>query len=95
MLDKLDNAKKFASPATVILARNTTIKIKDIPKNTTLRGKVVQTEKQTNVEYGMRDDKQIVVPSFGTTGALFARHFDILSRLKRRIYLLSQAFESQ
>jgi hypothetical protein len=45
MLDKLDNAKKFASPATVVLARNTTIKIKDIPKNTTLRGKAIQPEK--------------------------------------------------
>lgn len=43
----------------------------------------------------MKDDKQIVVPSFGTTGALFARHFDILSRLKRRIYLLQQAYENQ
>jgi len=39
MLDKLDNAKKFESPANVVLARNITLKIKDIPKNTTLRGK--------------------------------------------------------
>ena len=39
MLDKLDNAKRFQSPASVILARNVTVKIKDIPKNTTLRGK--------------------------------------------------------
>ena len=95
MLDRLENAKKFESPATVVLARNTTIKIKDIPKNTTLRGKVIQPDRQTNMEYGMKDDKQIVVPSFGTTGALFARHFDILSRLKRRIYLLQQAYENQ
>ncbi len=95
MLDKLENAKKFESPATVVLARNTTIKIKDIPKNTTLRGRVTMPEKQTNVEYGMTDNRQIVVPSFGTVGALFARHLDILSRLKRRIYLLQQAFENQ
>ena len=35
------------------------------------------------------------MPSFGTTGALFARHFDILRNLKRRIVLLKQAFETQ
>ena len=39
MLDRLDNAKKFESPAHVILARGiANIKIKDIPRNTTLRG---------------------------------------------------------
>ena len=42
MLDRLDNAKKFESPANVVLARGIQIKIKDIPKNTTLRGKVVE-----------------------------------------------------
>ena len=35
------------------------------------------------------------MPSFGTTGALFSRHFDILRNLKRRIVLLKQAFETQ
>ena len=45
MLDRLENAKKFESPANVVLARGITIKIKDIPKNTTLKGKVVQQER--------------------------------------------------
>ena len=35
------------------------------------------------------------MPSFGTTGALFARHFDILRNLKRRILLLRQAYQNQ
>ena len=35
------------------------------------------------------------MPSFGTTGALFARHFDILRQLKRRISLLKQSYNSQ
>ena len=35
------------------------------------------------------------MPSFGATGALFARHFDILRTLNRRILLLKQAFEFQ
>lgn len=39
MLDKLENARKFESPANVVLARNITVKIKDIPKNTTMRGR--------------------------------------------------------
>lgn len=65
------------------------MKIKDIPKNTTLRGRTLEQERSTNLESGLKDEKQIVVPSFGTVGALFARHFDILRNLKRRISLLT------
>merc|ERR1712060_1007568 len=97
MLDRLDNAKKFESPANVVLARGVAgIKIKDIPKNTTLKGKAINYALNTNVEQSFHDpNKQIVVPSFGTTGALFARHFDILRQLKRRISLLKQSYQSQ
>ena len=35
------------------------------------------------------------MPSFGATGALFAKHFDILEKLKRRIKLLKQAYDNQ
>ena len=100
MLERIDGAKKFESPANVVLARGIAIKIKDIPKNTTLKGKVVGSDKMTNVEQSIApgsgsEQQQIIVPSFGTTGALFARHFDILRNLKRRIVLLKQAFETQ
>ena len=95
MLDKIDNAKKFESPANIVLARGVSIKIKDIPKNTTLKGRVVEQGRETNFESSLRGDKEIVVPSFGTTGALFARHFDILRTLKRRINLLKQAYDTQ
>jgi len=94
MLDRLDNAKKFESPANVVLARTVTIKIKDIPKNTTLKGKAIGQERATNKEVSLQGDREIVVPSFGTTGALFARHFDILRNMKRRITLLKQAYEN-
>lgn len=50
MLDRLENAKKFESPANVVLARAVTIKIKDIPKNTSLKGKATMQEKSTNKE---------------------------------------------
>lgn len=53
MLDRMDNAKKFESPANVVLARTVTIKIKDIPKNTTLKGKLLAQEKSTNKEMSM------------------------------------------
>lgn len=53
MLDRLENAKKFESPANVVLARTVTLRIKDIPKNTTLRGKVVTQERSTNKEMNM------------------------------------------
>jgi len=50
MLDKIDGAKKFESPANVVLARGIAIKIKDIPKNTTLKGKVVALDNLTGHE---------------------------------------------
>ena len=95
MLDKIDNAKKFESPASVVLARGISIKIKDIPKNTTLKGRLIGHERDTNFEKSLKSEKEIVVPSFGHTGALFARHFDILRNLKRRIHLLKQAYQTQ
>ena len=55
----------------------------------------MKLDKMTNIEWGISGDKQILVPSFGTTGALFARHFDILNNLKRRIILLKQAYFEQ
>ena len=50
MLERLDNAKRFESPAAVVLARGVAIKIKDIPKNTTLKGKAVGQDRLTNFE---------------------------------------------
>ena len=54
-----------------------------------------QMDKMTTIEFGINHDKEILVPSFGTTGSLFARHFDILRNLKRRVILLQQAYEDQ
>jgi hypothetical protein len=93
MLDSLENVKKFESPAKVVLARGVNIKVKDILKEASLKGKKSKFERLTNIEHGMADEKQIIVPSFGATGALFAKHFDILRTLKRRILLLKQSFE--
>lgn len=86
--------KKFSNPAEAILAKGIKIKIKDINKNDRSRAKDKQI-KFTSVEVGVHGDKQILVPSFGTTSTLFARHFDILRSLKRRIDLLKQAYEHQ
>lgn len=88
MLDKIENSNKLKAPASVVLARGLTIKIKDIPKNTTLRGRVIPQTRDTSYEENLSSGRDIIVPSFGATGALFARHFDILRNLKRRITLL-------
>ena len=45
MLDKLENAKKFESPANQILVRNVNIKIKDIMKEQNLKGKVKKSDR--------------------------------------------------
>ena len=93
MLDRIENAHKFDSPAVEILARNYKIKIKDILQEGCLKNNRDKMDKMTSIEWGVSEDKQILVPSFGTTGALFARHFDILRNLRRRILLLKQSYE--
>ena len=57
MLDKIDNKKKFESPANVVLARNITVKIKDIPKNGTMRGRSFNLDRDTNYESGLTDER--------------------------------------
>ena len=94
LLEKLDNAKKFASPAEEIMARGRQIKIKDITKEGDMKPEKSRMDKMTTIEWGINGDKQILVPSFGTTGALFSRHFDILRNLKRRVVLLQQSSEA-
>jgi hypothetical protein len=35
----------------------------------------------TSLEVGIQGDKQLIVPTFGQTSALFLRHFEILRQL--------------
>ena len=51
--------------------------------------------KLTNFEVGVQGDRNIIVPSFGTTSTLFARHFQTLRLLKRRCDLLRQCYYAQ
>ena len=95
LLEKIENAKKFASPADEILARGIQVKIKDITREGEMKPDKMRLDKMTTIEWGINGDKQILVPSFGTTGALFSRHFDILRNLKRRVVLLRQSYEAQ
>ena len=95
MLDRPEAVKRFESPASAILARNVRVKLKDIPKATSLRGRVLPQERETNRPASVVPGESVIVPSFGTTGALFARHLSVLDKLKRRIYLLRQASVDQ
>ena len=49
----------------------------------------------TRLHYAMRDDTEIIIPSYEKTGYIMARHFDVLDKLKRRISLLHQKAYSQ
>ena len=42
----------------------------------------------TNFDVGVTGDTNIIVPSFGTTSALFTRHLNTLKLLRRRVDLL-------
>jgi len=88
LLQERDNDKKFASPADAIMAKGIVIRIKDIPVQSEKAIKEEKAFKFTDLQVALTGNKQIVVPSFGATGALFARHFDVLKQLKRRIMLL-------
>merc|ERR1712060_111680 len=80
MLDRLDNAKKFESPANVVLARGVAgIKIKDIPKNTTLKGKAINYALNTNVEQSFHDPNKQICAFFRYYRCSFRpslRHFE-------------------
>lgn len=90
LLNEKFDQEKMTSPAEAVVAQGMTIRIKDIPTK-----KENKQFKLTNMQVSMSGNKAIVIPSFGTTGALFARHFDILSKLRKRILLLEIAFHQQ
>lgn len=48
----------------------------------------------TKTEFGV-GDKKIIIPSFHTTGKLFAQHFQILRELKHEIDQLKKAYDKQ
>lgn len=84
--------KSFISPPEAIIARGVKIKIKDLDEFQHSDFKPFATGALTNYEVGVHGDRSIIVPSFGTTSALFARHFNTLRKLKRRVDLLKQSY---
>jgi len=80
--------KAFTSPPEAIIARGVRIRIKDLDEFEKSELKPFAPANLTNYEVGVNGDKSIIVPSFGTTSALFARHFNTLRKLKRRVDLL-------
>lgn len=93
LLTHRENKKKFQTSPDAIIVKGITIKIKDIPKKDEKTLKEEKKFKMTHLQVSLQGNKQIVVPSFGATGALFSRHFDVMKNLKRRIILLQNAYE--
>ena len=48
----------------------------------------------SKTEFGV-GEKKIIIPSFETTGKLFAQHFQILRELKHQIDQLKKAYDKQ
>jgi hypothetical protein len=88
-------AKAFTSPAEAIIARGVKIRIKDLDEFDQSELKPYAPASFTNYEVGVHGDKSIIVPSFGTTSAIFARHFATLRKLRRRVDLLKQSYYLQ
>jgi len=86
------DVKAFTSPAEAIIARGCKIKIKDLDDFDQNDLKPFAPVNLTNYEVGVHGDKSIIVPSFGTTSAIFARHFGTLRKLRRRVDLLKQSY---
>lgn len=80
--------KAFTSPPEAIIARGVKIRIKDLDQHDHNELKPYAPASFTNYEVGVQGDKSIIVPSFGTTSAIFARHFNTLRKLRRRVDLL-------
>lgn len=89
MLEAQEREK--TSSVSVVLSQGVNIKIKDVPNKRRSQMKEEKQFQMTNLQVSISGDKQIIVPSFGATGAIFARHFEVMSNLKRRIVLLQQS----
>ena len=75
--------------------RGIKINIKDLDNFEPELNKPYVPTKLTNYEVGVHGEKNIIIPSFGTTSAIFARHFNTLRQLRRRLDLLKQQYYSQ
>jgi hypothetical protein len=84
--------KAFISPPEAIIARGVRIRIKDLDEFDQSELKPFAPANLTNYEVGVHGDKSIIIPSFGTTSAIFARHFNTLRKLRRRVDLLKQSY---
>jgi hypothetical protein len=87
----LEQKKDGFSEPTAMLARGVKIKIKDLEDRTKYHddeNNPFVPARMTDFEVGVQGEKNIVVPSFGTTSVIFARHFSTLRLLKRRVDLL-------
>lgn len=75
------STESISSPPEAMLARGVKIKIKDLDDVTEPTGSMLDPYhkgKLTNFEVAVKDDKSIVVPSFGTISVLFTRHLNTL-----------------
>ena len=59
------------SPPNAMFARGVKFKIKDIEEITNSDNKLYSVGRLTNFEVGVQGERSIVVPSFGTTSAIF------------------------
>ena len=83
------DGKEYEAPAERIQNRNVEIKIADLKKavkpndsNTMTMGLNSDNKfEMTSLEVGIQGNKQLIVPTFGQTSALFLRHFEILRQL--------------
>lgn len=95
LLSMKKDANSYTSPPEAILARGVKIRIKDLDEFDKSELKPYAPAQLTNYEVGVQGDKSIIIPSFGTTSAIFAKHFSTLRKLKRRVDLLKQSYYAQ
>lgn len=85
-----ENKPHYSDPVAYV-AKSVKIKVRDFQS----AEKPFAQPKLTNFDVGVQEEKNIIVPSFGTVSIIFSRHFATLRQLKRRLDLLKQAFFSQ
>jgi hypothetical protein len=62
--------KDITSPPKAMMTKGIKVKVKDLNEE-----RPFSPAKMTSFEVGVHEGKNIIVPSFGTTSALFTRHF--------------------
>lgn len=83
------------TPPEKILVRGVKLRVIDLAQSKNEETEPYLAANYTKEDIGISSGKQIVVPSISSLTKIFAKHFNTLDKLYRRISLIKQAYMKQ